>query len=50
MPTSGMETACAYLNSDGGWLMFGIAPKLKITGQKATVATRQEIARVLVET
>ena len=26
----GMETACAFLNSDGGWLMFGIAPSLKI--------------------
>lgn len=29
----GMETACAFLNSDGGWLMFGIAPSLKIIGQ-----------------
>lgn len=40
----GMETACAFLNSDGGWLMFGIAPNLKITGQNVTDATRQEIA------
>lgn len=29
----GMETACAFLNSDGGWLIFGIAPSLKIDGQ-----------------
>lgn len=25
----GVETACAFLNSDGGWLMFGITPSLK---------------------
>ena len=43
----GMETACAFLNSDGGWLLFGIAPNLKITGQNVTDATRQEIANAL---
>jgi len=43
----GMETACAFLNSDGGWLMFGIAPNLKITGQNVTDATRLEIANAL---
>ena len=32
----GMETACAFLNSDGGWLMFGITPSLKIDGQNVT--------------
>lgn len=42
-----VETACAFLNSDGGWLMFGIAPNLKITGQNVTDATRQEIANAL---
>lgn len=41
----GMHTACAFLNTDGGWLIFGIAPKsLKIIGQQVTDATRQEIA------
>ena len=30
----GMETACAFLNSDGGWLIFGVAPNLKITGHR----------------
>ncbi|MCF0200280.1 MAG: ATP-binding protein [Bacteroidales bacterium] len=40
----GMETACAFLNSDGGWLLFGISPKLKIVGQMVTDHTRQEIA------
>lgn len=23
----GMHSACAFLNTDGGWLIFGIAPK-----------------------
>lgn len=36
----GMETACALLNSDGGWLKFGIAPSLKIIGQNVTDNTR----------
>ena len=43
----GMETACAFLNSDGGWLMFGIAPSLKIIGQNVTDNTRQEVANAL---
>lgn len=43
----GMETACAFLNSDGGWLMFGVNPSLKIDGQNVTDNTRQEIANAL---
>lgn len=43
----GMETACAFLNSDGGWLLFGVAPSLKIDGQNVTDNTRQEIANAL---
>lgn len=43
----GMETACAFLNSDGGWLMFGIAPSLKIIGQNVTDNTRQEVANAI---
>ena len=43
----GMETACAFLNSDGGWLLFGITPKLKVEGQMVTDHTRQEIANEL---
>lgn len=23
----GMHSACAFLNTDGGWLIFGVAPK-----------------------
>lgn len=30
----GMKSACAFLNTDGGWLIFGISPNsLKIVGQ-----------------
>ena len=32
----GMHSACAFLNTDGGWLIFGVAPTgLKIIGQPA---------------
>ena len=40
----GMQTLCAFLNSDGGWLFFGITPKLEILGQNVTDSTQQEIA------
>lgn len=44
----GMRTACAFLNSDGGWLIIGIAPtSLKILGQKVTDNTQREIAQYL---
>ncbi|NLI36952.1 MAG: ATP-dependent DNA helicase RecG [Bacteroidales bacterium] len=44
----GMHTACAFLNTDGGWLIFGIAPtSLKILGQQVTDRTQQEIAQSL---
>ena len=29
----GMQSLCAFLNTDGGWLFFGITPDLKIQGQ-----------------
>ena len=33
----GMHAACAFLNTEGGWLIFGITPKsLKIVGQHVT--------------
>lgn len=44
----GMHSACAFLNTDGGWLIFGIAPtSLKVLGQVVTDKTRQEIANAL---
>ena len=36
-----MHTACAFLNTDGGWLLFGITPtSLKIIGQEVTDNTQ----------
>lgn len=44
----GMHSACAFLNTAGGWLIFGIAPKsLKILGQEVTDNTQREIAQAL---
>lgn len=44
----GMHTACAFLNTDGGWLIIGIAPKsLNILGQEVTDNTQREIAQYL---
>ena len=37
----GMHSACAFLNTEGGWLIFGVAPKsLKIIGQEVTDSRR----------
>ena len=44
----GMKSACAFLNTDGGWLICGIAPTtLKVVGQDVTENTRREIAQAL---
>ena len=44
----GMHSACAFLNADGGWLIFGIAPTtLNIIGQQVTDNTRKEIAQAI---
>ncbi len=44
----GMHTACAFLNTDGGWLIFGVTPtSLKIVGQDVTDNTQREIAQQL---
>ena len=41
----GMQSGCAFLNTDGGWLFFGVHPtKLIILGQDVADRTRQEIA------
>ena len=41
----GMRTACAFLNTSGGVLVFGITPSsLQIIGQEVTENTRREIA------
>ena len=44
----GMHSACAFLNTEGGWLIFGVAPKsLKIIGQEVTDKTQQEIDQAM---
>lgn len=44
----GMHTACAFLNTEGGWLIFGVTPNShKIIGQEVTDKTQQEIAHAL---
>ena len=44
----GIHSACAFLNTDGGWLIIGVAPtSLKIVGQQVTDNTRREIANAL---
>lgn len=43
-----MHSACAFLNTDGGWLIFGVAPTgLKIYGQQVTETTKREIAQAI---
>lgn len=43
-----LHTVCAFLNTSGGQLLFGIAPgSLQIVGQQVTDNTRREIAREL---
>lgn len=45
----GMHSACAFLNTQGGVLVFGVTPNsLKIIGQEVTEATRREVAHALV--
>ena len=44
----GMHSACAFLNTTGGWLIFGIAPgSLKIVGQQVTDNTQREISQAI---
>lgn len=44
----GMHSACAFLNTEGGWLIIGITPTShKITGQEVTDNTQREIAQAL---
>ena len=37
----GMHAVCAFLNTEGGWLIFGITPKsLKNVGQQVTTFSK----------
>ncbi len=46
----GMRAACAFLNTDGGGLIFGVTPTShKIIGQQVTDDTKRESTSILVE-
>lgn len=45
---SGMHSACAFLNTEGGWLIFGVTPTSnKIIGQRVSDNTQREISEAL---
>lgn len=44
----GMETLCAFLNGNGGTLLFGITDNGKIIGQDISDKTRRDIADALI--
>ena len=43
----GMETLCAFLNGEGGTVLFGVADNGKITGQEVGDRTKREIAEAI---
>ena len=43
----GMETLCAFLNGEGGTVLFGVTDKGKITGQDVSDKTKREIAEAI---
>ena len=43
----GMHSACAFLNTEGGWLIFGVAPKsLKIQGSRLLTTPNVRLPRL----
>ena len=43
----GMETLCAFLNGEGGTVLFGVTDKGKIIGQEVADVTKRNIAEVI---
>ena len=43
----GMETLCAFLNSEGGTVLFGVTDKGKIIGQEVSDKTKRDIAETI---
>ena len=43
----GMETLCAFLNGNGGVILFGISDKGKIIGQDLADSTKRSIAEAI---
>lgn len=46
---SACETACAFLNGNGGTILFGITDSLRIIGQEVSDKTKRHIASELVK-
>jgi ATP-dependent DNA helicase RecG len=44
---AGLQTACAFLNGDGGTVVFGVAPDGKVLGQEISDQTLRELAQML---
>ena len=42
-----METLCAFLNGEGGTILFGITDKGKVIGQEVSDATKRSIAEAI---
>lgn len=43
----GMETLCAFLNGEGGTVLFGVSDNGKIIGQEVSDKTKREIAEAI---
>lgn len=43
----GMETLCAFLNRNGGTVLFGVTDKKRIIGQEVSDKTKREIAEAI---
>lgn len=43
----GMETLCAFLNGDGGTVLFGVTDRGKIIGQDVADSTKRSIAEAI---
>ena len=43
----GMETLCAFLNGEGGTVLFGVTDKGKIIGQEVSDKTKRDIGEAI---
>jgi ATP-dependent DNA helicase RecG len=43
----GLQTVCAFLNGDGGRVIFGVKPDSTLLGQDVSDQTSREIAQAL---
>lgn len=45
----GMETLCAFLNGEGGTVLFGVTDKGKIIGQEVADVTKRVLRKLLTD-